>query len=76
MLPIKSNMARKDTLQGRRDEWARDQSRTGASGKDSTWNGKIHTCCKSKRSIRHKVSCKNALCNYNDDLSDLIIQKP
>lgn len=64
-------MTTRGTLQDRRNEWARDQTRTKASIKDSTWNGKQHTCCGSKRGIRHKVFCKNAPCNYVDDLSDL-----
>ena len=54
-------------------KWDMDQVRARASAKDSTWNKAIkqHTCCGSKRNIRHKVSCKNAPCNYSDDLSDL-----
>jgi hypothetical protein len=61
----------KATLQQRREEWARDQAKTHASMRDTTWNGKQHTCCGSKKGARHKVTCKNALCNYVDDLSDL-----
>jgi len=52
-------------------EWERDKVRTKASAKESTWNGKQHTCCQSKKGLRHKVSCVNALCNKPDDLSDL-----
>jgi len=59
------------TIQQRRIEWAKDQARTKASMRDSTWNGKQHICCGSKKGIRHYVSCKNAPCNYVDDLSDL-----
>lgn len=62
----------KNTIQDRRIEWAKDQARTRASAKDKTWNGKQHICCGSKKGLRHKVSCKNALCNLPDDLSDLI----
>ena len=30
----------------------------GASRKEKTWNGKIHTCCRSKVAWRHKATCK------------------
>lgn len=49
----------------------------GGSPKDKTFDLKIgtrggHKCCKSKVWWRHKVSCKNAVKNSPDDLSDLL----
>ncbi len=48
----------------------------GASSKDKTFDPKIgkrggQKCCGSKVWWRHKVSCKNAVKNSPDDLSDL-----
>lgn len=59
------------TKEQRHLEWKNDQEKTKASAKESTWNGKVHVCCQSKKGLRHKVFCKNALCNKPDDLSDL-----
>lgn len=38
---------------------------------DWTWDGKIQTCCGSKKYYYHKVGCKACTTGVNDELKDL-----